>query len=238
MKTKCFFLFQLLIACLIAAGCTRSRDDVWDDTKTCSRHMSRGFRSLAGKHGDSRQVRCKEEFAAYNEDYCFSQDECDYIPLEDMNGGAPIQMGNMNLQPRYSPGDPGSFVPGIESFSDPSNFPETANVFYSIHFPYNSNLVKGDENLRILQNVSQYLKNHNNVYVFIEGHCDERGAEAYNLALGSRRSNSVRNLLIKEGVNPERLFTISYGKEKPLALGHSEEAWAQNRRVEFKIYKR
>lgn len=238
MKTKCLFLIQLLFALVLTTGCTRSRDDVWDDTKTCSRHVSRGFRSLAGKHGDSRQVRCREEFATYNEDYCFSPDECDYVPLEDMNGSNPIHMGDMRFQPRQSPGDPGSSIPGIDAFSDPSAYPELAGTFHTIHFPYNSNLIKGEENLRSVQNVSSYLRNHNNVYVFIEGHCDERGAEAFNLSLGARRSNAVRNLLIKEGVNPENLFTISYGKEKPLLHDHTEEAWAQNRRVEFKIYQR
>ncbi len=82
------------------------------------------------------------------------------------------------------------------------------------------------------------MRFHPNIYIFIEGHTDERGPQAYNLALGSRRANTVRNLLINEGVDPDRLFTISYGKERPVILERHEEGWAKNRRGEFKIYER
>jgi peptidoglycan-associated lipoprotein len=98
--------------------------------------------------------------------------------------------------------------------------------------------VKGDDNLQTLQNVADYMRSQPNLYVFVEGHCDERGPEAFNLALGSRRSNAVRNLLINAGVSPDNVFTISYGKERPLVLEHHEEAWGKNRRAEFKVYKR
>lgn len=70
----------------------------------------------------------------------------------------------------------------------------------------------------------------------MEGHCDERGPEAYNLALGSRRAHAVRNMLLQQGVHPDQVFTISYGKERPLVMEHHDEGWAQNRRAEFKIY--
>lgn len=68
------------------------------------------------------------------------------------------------------------------------------------------------------------------VRVVIEGHCDERGTREYNLALGERRANSVKDYLVALGINPARLKTISYGKERPAAIGHNETAWAQNRR--------
>jgi len=66
--------------------------------------------------------------------------------------------------------------------------------------------------------------------VTIEGHCDERGTPEYNLALGERRANAAREYLITQGIGPSRLRTISYGKERPYALGHNDEAWALNRR--------
>jgi peptidoglycan-associated lipoprotein len=69
----------------------------------------------------------------------------------------------------------------------------------------------------------------------IEGHCDERGTEEYNLALGQRRAASTKRYLINLGVKPGQLSTISYGEEKPADPGHNEEAWAQNRRVHFVI---
>jgi len=72
----------------------------------------------------------------------------------------------------------------------------------------------------------------------IEGHCDERGTIEYNLALGERRANSVKNYLVNYGIDPNRLTTISYGEERPKDPRHNEEAWAKNRRVEFVIITR
>ncbi len=69
--------------------------------------------------------------------------------------------------------------------------------------------------------------------VTIEGHCDERGTSEYNLALGERRANSAKDYIVNLGVAPARLKTVSYGEEKPFALGHTEDAWAQNRRAHF-----
>jgi len=71
----------------------------------------------------------------------------------------------------------------------------------------------------------------------IEGHCDERNTVEYNLALGERRANSVRDYLIRLGVDGARLKTISYGEERPVSMGHDETAWQQNRRAEFKASK-
>ena len=84
--------------------------------------------------------------------------------------------------------------------------------------------------------MATYLKRHKNTYIFIEGHCDERASEAYNLSLGTRRANYIRNVLIKYGVNPQQIYTASYGKERPEELGHGQKVWAKNRRVAFKIY--
>ncbi len=69
--------------------------------------------------------------------------------------------------------------------------------------------------------------------VIIEGHCDERGTNEYNLALGERRANSTKDYIVNLGVEPARLKTVSYGEEKPFVEGHNEEAWAQNRRAHF-----
>jgi peptidoglycan-associated lipoprotein len=67
--------------------------------------------------------------------------------------------------------------------------------------------------------------------ITLEGHCDERGTREYNLALGDRRANAAKNYLVARGVDPARMTTISYGKERPLALGSDEQSWAQNRRA-------
>lgn len=230
----------LMAFCLV--GCCRSADDVWDDTRTAGRHMGRGFRSLGGKHGDSRQVCSREDFYRSQEDYCIEDFQAmEFEPLPDQNYIQEIAMvdkkSTSTKQAKQEPGLPKSYIPGIESFQEPESDPQLAMVFKNVNFPYNSSLIKGKENLDTTRAIVNYMKNHPNTYLFIEGHCDERGAEAYNLALGARRSNAVRNTLIKEGASPEKIFTVSYGKERPLDLGHTEEAWAKNRRAHFKIYK-
>ena len=85
----------------------------------------------------------------------------------------------------------------------------------------------------ILYTNAEYLLKKYQGNVKLEGHCDERGSDEYNLALGENRAKAAMNYLITLGVQPERLSIISYGKEKPLDPGHDESAWARNRRVEF-----
>lgn len=84
-----------------------------------------------------------------------------------------------------------------------------------------------------LEHTAATLKDHANTKVVVEGHCDERGTEEYNLALGERRSMAVKTFLMSLGVNEGQLYTISYGEERPADTGHDEKAWRQNRRVQF-----
>lgn len=84
---------------------------------------------------------------------------------------------------------------------------------------------------RILDSQSQWLTQFPNTRITIEGHADERGTREYNLALGDRRANAAKNYLAARGVSPARITTISYGKERPIALGSDEASWAQNRRA-------
>ncbi len=79
-----------------------------------------------------------------------------------------------------------------------------------------------------------YLKANPDIKVLVEGHCDERGSDEYNLALGEKRAQAVKNYLVSLGVEGNRLSVISYGEELPLDPGHGEDAWAKNRRAEFK----
>lgn len=82
-----------------------------------------------------------------------------------------------------------------------------------------------------LQSQAQWLQAYPNVSITVEGHCDERGTRDYNLALGERRANAAKNYLASLGISPSRITTISYGKERPAALGSDESAWALNRRA-------
>lgn len=82
-----------------------------------------------------------------------------------------------------------------------------------------------------LQSQAQWLQRNPAVRVTLEGHADERGTRDYNIALGERRANAAKNYLASLGIDPSRINVISYGKERPAALGSNEEAWAQNRRA-------
>lgn len=88
-----------------------------------------------------------------------------------------------------------------------------------------------------LQKLADYMKGHSSTVVQIEGHCDERGSIEYNLALGERRAQSVKNFLTQLGIDGSRLPTISYGEEKPASDGHDESSWTKNRRAEFVVSK-
>lgn len=87
------------------------------------------------------------------------------------------------------------------------------------------------ESQQILERQADWLRRYPNVTVTIEGHCDERGTREYNLALGERRAQAVKNVLVALGIPASRISTISYGKERPAVVGSSEEAYAQNRRA-------
>ncbi len=92
-----------------------------------------------------------------------------------------------------------------------------------------------DEAREVLQRKVQWLRRNPDACVIIEGHCDERGTDEYNLALGSRRAESIKDFLVKAGIEGSRLTTISYGEERPAVKGQNEEVWAKNRRAEFRF---
>ena len=109
-----------------------------------------------------------------------------------------------------------------------------ANVGDRVFFDYDKSSIKSDAQT-VLQRQAAWLKNNPSVRVTIEGHCDERGTREYNLALGERRANAVKDYLTALGIDRSRVKTLSYGKERPVALGSNETAWAQNRRGETKV---
>lgn len=225
--------FLLLTALTFTASCQRSSDDVWNDTQSAGRHVARGVKTAFGYHGESRQVNSPDDFDSATGQ---NMNPSEFIGFEEEN----MRIGGADAiqQAHETPGESGSSIPGIEAFRDPSLDPELAEIFKHIHFDYNSSLVKGNENMAIVLQMSDWLRNHPNVYIFVEGHCDSRGPAAYNFALGANRSNAVRNMLIKEGVVYDRIFTVSYGKERPIVEGDGEDIWNVNRRAQFKVYEK
>lgn len=102
-----------------------------------------------------------------------------------------------------------------------------------IQFAYNQFTLEEQARM-ILEKNAVYLRSNPALKVVIEGHCDDRGSDEYNLALGERRAMAARNYLVSLGIAAERLAIISYGEEQPLVAAANEEAWAKNRRAEFK----
>lgn len=225
----------LVVYSLLLTACQRSSSEVWDDTRTAGRHVENGFRTLIGQKSSSPQVRDRAEFVPVKR-----RPSQDFIALQDDDLAGELSLTDMELweQPASSPGDPDSLIPGIDSFASVDGDERLAAVFRIIHFPYNSDLIKGADRHQTLEEMANYLKKHPDAYVFVEGHCDERGTAAYNLALGARRSNSVRNMLVRFGADLDRVFTVSYGKERPRVEGHDEVSWQENRRAEFRVYHR
>jgi peptidoglycan-associated lipoprotein len=101
-----------------------------------------------------------------------------------------------------------------------------------IYFEYDSHAVQ-PEGWAEIKEVSEWLKANSGARIVVEGHCDERGTVEYNLALGQKRADVVKSHLMKFGIDEKRIRTISFGKEMPADPGHTEDAWAKNRRAHF-----
>jgi peptidoglycan-associated lipoprotein len=152
--------------------------------------------------------------------------------------------GGSGTIPPAQPMDAGS-LPTSTIPSTPGNIPTTTDIniddynqdraalaAYTVHFKFDSAVVQDKEQANIAS-VGQALTSDASAKLLIEGHCDERGTEEYNRSLGERRALALREALAKNGIDPMRIKTISYGKDKPADPGHDEAAWAKNRRGEF-----
>jgi peptidoglycan-associated lipoprotein len=145
--------------------------------------------------------------------------ESNPIPQPPINNPQPLNAGN--LAP--NPGDFG-------------NWPHDTNIFkpFTVYFEFDRSNVRKSEMSKV-ESVASFFKDptHAQDHVLIEGHCDERGTEQYNLALGDRRALSLRDYLAAHGVPTSNIHTVSYGLSRPAVLGHDPEAWSKNRRGEF-----
>ena len=105
---------------------------------------------------------------------------------------------------------------------------------YVTNFDYDSAELGADA-IEYLVNIAAFLADKPDVRLIVEGHCDERGSRDYNLALGDRRAAAVRDILLANGMSTARIRTVSYGKERPIAVGSSPEIWARNRRAMIRM---
>ena len=130
--------------------------------------------------------------------------------------------------PPGPPGPPGGAGIGSRNIVPGSQQDLEASAGDRVFFAFDRSDIT-PESQQILSRQADWLRRYPNVTVTIEGHCDERGTREYNLALGERRAQAAKNVLVASGIPASRISTISYGKERPTVVGSSEEAWAQNR---------
>ncbi len=147
------------------------------------------------------------------------------------SGSGPTQSGSeFDPEPGPSGSDPGMSGSSGGSGSGGSGM---AGGLHTIYFDFDESALRSDAK-QGLQNNAQYLKSNADTSVQIEGNCDERGSEEYNLALGMRRAEAAKRYLMDLGVSGGRMSTISFGEERPAVRGSTEAAWARNRRDDFK----
>ena len=155
------------------------------------------------------------------------------LPGQNPQFGEPGPAPTLPPGPQINPENP----PGMTPLANPEEFDNmladrAALAAYTIHFAYDSSVIRSSEKAN-LASVAQQLSGDAGTKLLIEGNCDERGTEEYNRSLGERRALAAREALAKLGVDPMRVETRSFGKDKPVDPGHDESAWAKNRRDDF-----
>lgn len=118
-------------------------------------------------------------------------------------------------------------TPALDSFMSDASI-------QSVYFAYDSSTLAAGEDAKVSA-VASYLQGKPGTFVLVEGHCDERGSNEYNMGLGERRALAIRETLVSQGIDASLIVTQSYGEEKPVAMGHDESSYSQNRRGEFKF---
>jgi len=153
-----------------------------------------------------------------------------------MIGALAACKSGVKLDEKANAGNANSTQPNAENVAtvnvDPLNDPNSPLAKRSVYFDFDSYSVK-DEYQSLLQQHAQYLKSHPQRHVLLQGNTDERGTSEYNLALGQKRAEAVRRAMSLLGVADSQMEAVSLGKEKPVASGHDEASWAQNRRADL-----
>lgn len=121
-------------------------------------------------------------------------------------------------------------APAVDKLAEAKKAVEAENIYFDFD-KYNLK----PEAIKVLDKKAAFLREYSQAKVLIEGHCDERGSNEYNLALGDRRANAAKSYLVKAGIAENRLSTISYGEERPVCKEHNETCWAKNRRDHFVV---
>ena len=143
------------------------------------------------------------------------------------------------LENEFGPGGlgaPGDLPLGTGDFRGlPPVVPPASAGIEPVYFSYNESAIPAAEQGKVA-NAARFLQQNPGVVLLVEGNCDERGTNEYNLSLGEFRAQSIRNALVAQGVGANRIQTASYGEEKPVAFGHDESSWRRNRRGDFAFF--
>ena len=154
-------------------------------------------------------------------------------PAEVVEKSAQSSTDSRSSSTSQSTGPSTSALPSSQGFQGhPLDNPEGFLATRVIYFDFDSDRIR-EEDRPVLEAHAEYLASDLNASVTLEGHADERGSREYNVGLGERRASAVRRVLTLLGTSDGQVRTVSYGEERPAALGHDESAWSQNRRVEF-----
>lgn len=219
MRVTSFLLFVIIMS-----SCSRTSSETWEDVKTAGRYFKKSLNSLWGGEYESKEVASNDEFLGPSDDF---------IPLneEDLHSQRKVSTKPTKKRSKRTTSDR-SGVNLAQFGRPPSKFQE---IFRTIHFTTDDHVVRERKDLVTVARIANFMKKHKNSYLMVEGHCDKRASAEYNMALGMRRAHHIRVLLAKQGVDSSRIYTISYGKEKPIAFGDQPQDFMQNRRAQFKL---
>jgi len=201
----------------LLASCQRSSTETWEDVKTAGRCIKQGVYSLWGDYEESKEIANSSDFKGPGDQ--------DFIALEEKD-----------LYTEYTQTDTAIAQAKLPDSELPAFLSSKSSPFSPVHFATDDHVIRERQDLITVEKIARYLKKNPKQCLKVEGHCDKRASSAYNMALGMRRANHLRVLLIKKGIDYSRIYTVSYGKEKPVAAGNDSKAYAQNRRSEFKFF--
>lgn len=221
-RLQLFRLVMCGITFLFATSCQKKSGDMWEENQTGAKYSRKNASSL---WGNNNALAENDGFTGPSED--------SFVPLSDEDLKTQFAE-NITPQPALELGEEG--MPTADEFHTPKG--ALASVLSPVFFNTDDHVLRDRQHLETIDKIAAYLKSHPDASLIIEGHTDERAGEAYNLALGTRRANYVRSLLIKKGVSPNQLHSISYGKERPFVTGHGPDVWAQNRRAHFRVHQK
>jgi peptidoglycan-associated lipoprotein len=210
----------------VLASCTSTVYDAWEETKMATKsYAKQGLAYLGLLEEESRIVATSQEI--------YQSREEEFVPLRDQDLSSQY-MDESYSQPKEAKNSVKKGSIASEQFSKPST--TLASIFSTVYFNTDEHVLSQKEYYQVINRIASYMKKNPHVYLSVEGHCDQRASEAYNLALGTRRAQFIRSLLVKAGVEQDLIHTVSYGKERPVSKGNTKESLAKNRRVEFKIF--